>query len=193
MKTNYRYLVSESQYVEDKAVISRSMAYLSAINRLYVTTPKGADIIKKRAGGMNYVHGGSSLQEMVVPVVKVITSKGKQDTGYVNVEISSFISRITNTEFKLDFMQMTPVTDKDKPRKLVAFFIDESGKKISFDVPIIANIRDVDARKRLITEKFTLRSGKYRAGQDYYLVLADMDDESRIHQKYKFTIDIAEM
>ena len=27
---------------------------------------------------------------------------------------------------KLDFMQMTPVPDKDKPRKLVAFFVDES-------------------------------------------------------------------
>ena len=60
-------------------------------------------------------------------------------------------------------------------------------------MPIIANIRDKDARGRLITEKFTLRSGKYRAGRDYYLVLADMDDESQVHQKYKFTIDIAEM
>ena len=116
-----------------------------------------------------------------------------QDTGFVNVEISSFLSRITNTEFKLDFMQMTPVTDKNKPRRLVAFFIDESGKKISFEVPIIANIRDKDASRRLITEKFTLRSGRYRAGQEYYLVLADMDDESKIHQKYKFTIDIADM
>lgn len=88
---------------------------------------------------------------------------------------------------------MSPVTDKDKPRKLVAFFVDDTGKKISFDVPIIANIREKDASKRLITEKFTLRSGKYRAGQDYYLVLADMDNESRIHQRYKFTIDIAEV
>lgn len=192
-KTNYRYLLSESPYDQHDALISRSMSYLSAMNRIFVTTPKGTDIIKKQAGGMNYVHGGSSLQEMIVPVIKVITAKGKQDTGYVNVEISSFISRITNTEFKLDFMQMTPVTDKDKPRKLVAFFIDETGKKISFDVPIIANIRDKDASKRLITEKFTLRSGKYRTGQDYYLVLADMDDESHIHQKYKVTIDIAEM
>ena len=191
-KTNYRYLLSDSEYQND-ALISRSLAYLSALNRIYVTTPMGTDIIKKQAGGMNYVHGGSSLQEMIVPVVKVITAKGKQDTGYVNVEISSFISRITNTEFKLDFMQMTPVTDKDKPRKLVAFFVDETGKKISFDVPIIANIRDKEASKRLITEKFTLRSGKYRTGQDYYLVLADMDDESQIHQRYKFTIDIAEM
>lgn len=191
-KINYRYLLSESKYPND-ALISRSMAYLSAFNHLYVTTPMGTDIIKKRAGGMNYVHGGSSLQEMIVPVVKVITAKGKQNTGYVNVEISSFISRITNTEFKLDFMQMIPVTDKDKPRKLVAFFVDETGKKISFDVPIIANIRDKEASRRLITEKFTLRSGKYRSGQDYYLVLADMEDESNIHQKYKFTIDIAEM
>ena len=192
-KTNYRYLLSRSEYKASEALISRSLAYLSAMNRIFVTTPKGTDIIKKQAGGMNYVHGGSSLQEMIVPVVKVITAKGKQDTGYVTVEISSFISRITNTEFKLDFMQMAPVTDKVKPRRLVAFFIDETGKKISFEVPIIANIRDADARARLITEKFTLRSGKYRAGQDYYLILADMDDESKIHQKYKFTIDIAEM
>ena len=130
---------------------------------------------------------------MIIPVIKVTTAKGRQDTGFVNVEISSFLSRITSTEFKLDFMQMTPVTDRDKPRRLVAFFIDEHGNKISFDVPIIANIRDKDARARLLTEKFTLRSGRYRAGQDYYLVLADMDDDSKIHQKYKFTIDIAEM
>ena len=169
------------------------MKYLGEQNHIYVTTPMGTDIIKKQAGGMNYVHGGSSLQEMIVPVVRVITAKGRQDTGYVNVEISSFLSRITSTEFKLDFMQMSPVTDKDKPRKLVAFFVDDTGKKISFDVPIIANIREKDASKRLITEKFTLRSGKYRAGQNYYLVLADMDNESRIHQRYKFTIDIAEM
>ncbi|MBR3244382.1 MAG: BREX-1 system phosphatase PglZ type A [Parasporobacterium sp.] len=192
-KKNYRYLLSQKKYDDNEALISRSMAYLSALNQLYVTTPKGTDIIKKQAGGMNYVHGGSSLQEMIIPVIKVITAKGKQDTGYVKVEISSFISRITNTEFKLDFMQMSPVTEKNKPRKLVAFFVDEIGKKISFDVPIIANIRDKDASKRLITEKFTLRSGKYRAGQDYYLILADMDDESQIHQKYKFTIDIAEI
>ena len=192
-KTNYRYLISDNEYHLNEALTSRSLAYLSALNKTFVTTPKGTDIIKKQAGGMNYVHGGSSLQEMIIPVIKVTTAKGRQDTGFVNVEISSFLSRITSTEFKLDFMQMTPVTDRDKPRRLVAFFIDDGGNKISFDVPIIANIRDKDAKARLLTEKFTLRSGRYRAGQDYYLILADIDDESKIHQKYKFTIDIAEM
>ena len=190
--TNYRYLLSDHQILND-AMINRCLAYLSALNKDYVITPKGTDIIKKTAGGMNYVHGGSSLQEMMVPVGKVISAKGKQNVGFVNVEISSFISRITNSVFKIDFMQMEPVTDKVKPRKLLAFFVDANGQKISFDVPIIADIREKDASQRLITERFTLKSGKYNSSQDYYLILADMDDESQVVQKYKFTIDIAEM
>ena len=190
--TNYRYMLAKHRIAND-AVTNRCLAYLCALNRDFVITPKGTDIIKKTAGGMNYVHGGSSLQEMIVPVIKVVTAKGKQDVGFVNVEISSFISRITSSVFKIDFMQMEPVTDKVKPRRLLAFFVDGSGQKISFDVPIIADIRDKDASARLITERFTLKSGRYNSGQEYYLVLTDMQDESQIIQKYKFTIDIAEM
>ena len=190
--TNYRYLLSDHQILSD-ALSNRCLSYLSSMNSDYVITPKGTDIIKKTAGGMNYVHGGSSLQEMIVPVVKVVTAKGRQDVDLVNVEISSFISRITNSVFKIDFMQMEPVTDKVKPRRIVAFFEDANGQKISFDVPITADIRDKEASKRLITERFTLKSGKYNSSQDYFLVLADMDDESQVVQKYKFTIDIAEM
>lgn len=189
---NYRYMLSDHQVINE-AMANRCLTYLSAMNADYVVTPKGTDLIKTKGGGMNYVHGGSSLQEMMVPVIKVVTAKGKQEVGFVNVEISSFISRITNSVFKIDFMQMEPVTDKVKPRKLVAFFVDSTGQKISFDVPIIADIREKEASKRLITERFTLKSGKYNSSQEYYLVLADMNDESEVIQKYKFTIDIAEM
>ena len=69
-------------------------------------------------GGQNYVHGGSSLREMIVPVIKVNTFKDKQDTGLVNVELSSFNHRVTGIEVKLDFMQMEPVTDTVKSRRL---------------------------------------------------------------------------
>ncbi len=130
---------------------------------------------------------------MVVPVLKVKTFKGKQDTGTVSVELSSFHNRITEATFKLEFMQMEPVTDTVKPRSLVAFFVDGSGSKISFDVPIIAKVRDTDARQRRIVEKFTLKSGKYTRGHDYFLVLADMDDERKEYRRYKFEIDIVDM
>lgn len=88
---------------------------------------------------------------------------------------------------------MEPVTDTVKPRSLVAFFVDGSGSKISFDVAIIAKVRDTDARQRRIVEKFTLKSGKYGRGHDYFLVLADMDDERKEYRRYKFEIDIVDM
>lgn len=186
---NKRYLLSLEPAKND-ALISRTLAYLGKLNEIFVSTPKGADIIKTQGGGQNYVHGGSSLQEMVVPVLKVKTFKGKQDTGIVSVELTSFHNRITEAAFKLEFMQMEPVADTVKPRSLVAFFVDGNGSKISFDVPIIANARDMDARQRRIVEKFTLKSGKYTRGNSYFLVLADMDDERKEYRRYKFEIDI---
>ena len=189
---NKRYLLSKDPIAND-ALISRCMAYLSKLNKVYVTTPIGADIIKMPGGGQNYVHGGSSLQEMIVPVIKVNTFKGKQDTGLVNVELSSFHHRVTGIEVKLDFMQMEPVTDTVKPRRLQAFFVDADGAKISFPVPITANIKSTDAKDRLIQEKFTLKSGRYSRDQEYFLVIADQDDDKKELHRYKFEIDISDM
>ena len=90
---NKRYLLSIER-VQNDAVISRALTYLSKLNNVYVTTPIRADIIKAKGGGQNYVHGGSSLQEMIVPVIKVKTFTGKRDTGMVNVELSSFTSKV---------------------------------------------------------------------------------------------------
>ncbi len=187
---NKRYLLSTDQIVND-AMVSRTLTYLCKLNQVYVTTPLGADIIKMPGGGQNYVHGGSTLQEMIVPVIKVRTFTGKQETGMVNVELSSFTNKVTGIEVRLEFMQMEPVSDKLKPRRLVTFFVDDKGNKISYDVPLIASVRDADARHRVMIEKFTLKSGNYSRGTDYFLVLADMDDERKEHHRYKFEIDIA--
>ena len=76
--------------------------------------------------------------------------------------------------------------------KIQILNVDEHNQKISYDVPSIANVRDTDARQRVMTEKFTLKSGKYKKGNDYFLLLVDMDDERKKHQRYKFEIDIVE-
>jgi hypothetical protein len=90
-------------------------------------------------------------------------------------------------------MQMDPVTDTMKPRRLQVFFVDADGTKISFPVPITANIKSTDAKDRLIQEKFTLKSGRYSRDQEYFLVMADQDDETKEIHRYKFEIDISDM
>ncbi len=56
-------------------------------------------------------------------------------------------AKITSIEVHLDFIQMEPVSDTRKPRRLVTFFVDANENKISYDVHLIANVRDTDARK----------------------------------------------
>lgn len=185
--SNKRFLLT-TQKVNEPGMKSRLMAYL---NDLYVTTPIGADIFKVAGGGQNYVHGGSSLQEMLIPVIELTTNTRAVAYDYVNVILTSVNRKVTNLITYFDFIQTEKVTDTMKARSLVAYFMTEDGEKISFDVPIVANSRDEAPEKRTFHEKFTLKSREYKYGDKYYLVLADANAEKNILQQYEFMIDIA--
>ena len=185
--SNKRFLLT-TQKVNEPGIKSRLMAYM---NNLYVTTPIGADIFKAAGGGQNYVHGGSSLQEMLIPVIELATNTRAVSYDYVNVVLTSVNRKVTNLITYFDFIQTEKVTDTMKARSLVAYFATEDGEKISFDVPIVANSREDAPEKRTFHEKFTLKSREYKYGDKYYLVLADANDEKNILQQYEFMIDIA--
>ncbi len=185
--SNKRFLLT-TQKVNEPGMKSRMMAYM---NHLYVTTPIGADIFKVAGGGQNYVHGGSSLQEMLIPVIELTTNTRAVAYDYVDVLLTSVNRKVTNLITYFDFIQTEKVTDTMKARSLVAYFTTEDGEKISFDVPIVANNREDAPEKRTFHEKFTLRSREYKYGDKYYLVLADANDEKNILQQYEFMIDIA--
>ncbi|MBT9769204.1 BREX-1 system phosphatase PglZ type A [Coprococcus catus] len=184
---NKRFLITREQ-MNDMGMMSRQISYM---NMLYVTTPIGADIFKVPGGGQNYVHGGSSLQEMLIPVVELTMNSRAVAYDYVDVVLTSTTRKVTNLITFFDFIQTEKVTDTMKARSLVAYFTTEEGEKISFDVPIVANSREEAPEKRTFHEKFTLKSREYKYGDKYYLVLADANDEKNILQQYEFMIDIA--
>ena len=184
---NKRFLLT-IQKVGEPGMKSRLMAYM---NNLYVTTPLGADVFKVAGAGQNYVHGGSSLQEMLIPVIELTTNTRAVAYNYVDVILTSVNRKVTNLITYFDFIQTEKVTDTMKARSLVAYFTTEDGEKISFDVPIVANSREDAPEKRTFHEKFTLKSREYKYGDKYYLVLVDANDEKNILQQYEFMIDIA--
>lgn len=187
---NKRFLIT-TERVENQGMASRALTYLNKLNEMYVMTPIGADIFKVAGAGQNYVHGGSSLQEMLVPVVEVKTAKGKQDTDYVDVILTTISRKVTNLITFFDFIQTEKVTDVMKSRNLIAYFATESGEKISFDVPIMANSTADEPEKRAFHEKFTLKSREYKFGDKYYMHIADANDDKNILHSYEFMIDIA--
>lgn len=86
---------------------------------LEVQIPKSIHRLRLPGGGTRYVHGGATLQEVVVPVL-AINKKRKSDTRLVNVKALPDTDKITTGQLVLRLFQAEPVSDKVQARVLRA-------------------------------------------------------------------------
>ena len=154
--------------------------------------PQDTVRIKVQGGGENYVHGGISMQEMVVPV---IVYKGMR-TGYKKyIEVQnpglSLISeshKVSNLMFSLDFLQKQPIGDKVQPCNYTLYFTDEVGAPVSDFQTVIADRTNNNASDRVFRVRFTLKQAQYNKNKLYRLVIANDTDAP---EEVEFRIDIA--
>lgn len=168
--------------------------YLIKNSGLAALVPKGINCYKVPGKGKNYVHGGASLQEIVIPIIKFRhdrSSSDKLQAKKVSVALTSLTRKITSMITYLEFFQNEVVGDKWQSLRLKAYFIDEEGNRISNENIIIADSRSDDFAQRTFKEKFTLRSGNYDKTKPYYLVLIDEEDKvGDFVDKIEFSIDL---
>jgi len=187
---NKRYLISK-QSKEIEGALTFSMDELLGENcGRFVTVPRGVDVFKAPGGGQNYVHGGASLQEMILPVITLKTAKGKVDTNTVELVMTSLTRKITNLITYFDFMQKESTSDTILSLTAKLYFIDEQGEKISNENIIIANKKDPKHENRMFKEKFTFKDRKYTSKEKYFLII--LDDKTGLEiGRHEFIIDIA--
>lgn len=162
--------------------------------------PRESIRIKMNGGGMNFVHGGISLQEMVVPVIEYHylrndsmeykRNKQKYDTKPVTVNLLSANRKISNMIFSLNFYQKEAVGANREAATYLVYFTDESGKQISDVQKIIADKTSDNGAERTFRCHFNLKSLKYSNMATYYLVIAD-EQGLQLPQREPFQIDIA--
>ena len=185
---NKRFLLSKKELNID-GTSNYTLDYLD-IDNVYVTVPKGVDIFKIQGTGQNYIHGGASLQEIIVPVLNVKSKIGSKKQKYVELNPILLNNRITNLSTILTFAQKENISNRILPLEVILYFEDENGEKISNEVIIYAN-KDVDSAKdRKFKEKFTLRNRKYSKSCRYYLIMKNMANDVEI-DRFEFIIDIA--
>lgn len=163
-------------------------------------TPRESIRIKMNGGGMNFVHGGISLQEMVVPVIEYHylrndsmeykRNKQKYDTKPVTVNLLSANRKISNMIFSLNFYQKDAVSANREAATYQVYFTDENGKQISDVQKIIADKTNDNGAERTFRCQFNLKSLKYSNTANYYLVIAD-EQGLQMSQSELFQIDIA--
>lgn len=154
----------------------------------------------KGAGGINFVHGGTSLQEMCVPVIKfrylrsgykaLRTNKDKYDTKQVSIALLSSNRKISNMIFNLNFYQKEPAIDNYIPCTYIVYIEDSAGNEVSDRQKIIADKTSTVAKDREFKCTFNLKSQKFSNTDTYYLVIAD-EAGIQIPVKEEVQIDIA--
>ena len=162
--------------------------------------PRESIRIKMNGGGLNFVHGGISLQEMVVPVIEYRflrndsmeykRNRSKYDTKPVTISLLSANRKISNMIFSLNFYQKDAVGDNREAATYLVYFTDSKGKQISDVQKIIADKTSDNGSNRIFRCSFNLKSLKYSNTDTYYLVIAD-DQGLQVPQREEFQIDIA--
>jgi len=156
--------------------------------------------IKMNGGGLNFVHGGISLQEMVVPVIdyhhlrndsmEYKRNRQKYDTKPVTVSLLSASRKISNMIFSLNFYQKDAVGANREAATYQVYFTDSNGKQISDVQKIIADKTTDNGTERTFRCTFNLKPLKYSNTGTYYLVIAD-EQGLQLPQREEFQIDIA--
>ncbi len=185
-----RYAVTEKGINMD-GVSGIRLAYLHKNNDpRYVSYPIGADIFKAQGGGVNFVHGGCSPQEMIIPLIDVKTEKSRVETTFAEIGITTTLSKITNLIVNLEFFQKQPVSDTVKPAVYHLYFETENGERISNENQFHADSADSNPINTKAKLRFSLKNRTYSIKDKYYLII--MDDDHNIQlAKIPYMIDIA--
>lgn len=141
----------------------------------YATVPVSSSVYKSPGGGTNYVHGGSSPQELLVPVVKVKTQTSRVISENVGLQLFRSKKILNTYSNKLTFMQQDAISDIVHPASFKIGFYDDSGKSISNEHIYRADSRSHSPNDRIFELDFELRNQQYLKNTDYFLIAEDME------------------
>ncbi len=165
---------------------SSQLGLASFPNAVEVHIPKSINRLRLKGSGSRFVHGGASLQEVVVPVVR-INKKRQSDTSMVDVEIlRGTNSIITSGQLAVTLYQIGPVTDKIQARVLRAGIYTEAGELISDTHNLTFDRKSENPREREMQVRFVLtRKADAANNQEVILKLEERHAGTSHFKDYK--------
>lgn len=115
-KTNRRYVLGKS-LKPSPSFMTFTSPQAGLVGDIDIQIPKSIHRIPQPGAGTRYVHGGASLQEIVVPVIAV-NKKRRSDIRPVEVDLMPETDKITTGQLAVKLLQREAVTDKIQPRQV---------------------------------------------------------------------------
>ena len=193
-KENRRFILGKNLTNDSatKAFKSEELVLKSGVD---VLIPKSINRLRIKGAGSRFIHGGASLQEIVIPLVKI--TKTRQDTTtQVDIDIIKSTDRITTNILAVSFIQTDTVSEQVLPRSIRAVIRAEDGEELSDQFKYNFDIEEGSERQREVKHRFQLSSkasGKYK-NQRVQLVFEEPVDGTAKWKQYKefyYTLNIS--
>ncbi len=196
IEVSRRYLIVKDGITPDYLMPVR---FLDGDTGYSAFTPRENIRLKMKGSGLNFVHGGISLQEMVVPVIEFHflrneykeyqKNRSKYDTKPVTISLLSASHKICNMIFSLNFYQKEAVGGNLTAATYQLCFVDSTGKPVSDTQMLIADKTSENVQERSFHCTFNLKPLKYSSTESYYLTITDQNGMEVSREE--FQIDIA--
>jgi uncharacterized protein (TIGR02687 family) len=148
--------------------------------------PKSINRLRIKGAGSRYVHGGASLQEIVIPVLK-INKKRESDVSQVDVDILRGASSvITSGQLSVTLYQTEAATEKVQPRRLRAGIYTQDDVLISDRHELLFDLPSENPREREVSVRFILTQKADEANEQEVLLRLEEQVEVTAHyREYK--------
>lgn len=177
-------VLSHNRYYATTALTRPDLGYsipLSATTKfkddLYITLPFSVNRYNKGGVGHQFVHGGGSLQELIVPLIES-SRKLKRVTKKVNpVILQKGSFRIVSNILKLNILQENEVSRFEKDR-IITIGLYKDATIVSNQVEILLNSTSESPSERLSAVELTLNGD---AAMESFLKLKIFDKEDTLN------------
>ncbi|SNR33945.1 BREX-1 system phosphatase PglZ type A [Lutibacter flavus] len=193
-KENRRFVIGEG-LKGDNTTTAFTASQLGLKSDSNVLIPKSINRLRIKGAGSRFVHGGASLQEIIIPVIKV-TKKRQNTTSQVEIDIIKSTDRITTNILPVSFIQSDLVTEKVLARTLRAGIYAEDGELLSDQFKYNFDIEQGSERQREVKHRFQLMakaSGKYKNQRVQFILEEPVEGTTKWKQykEYYYTLNIS--
>lgn len=183
-----RFIISENHY-NDIGIGSMQLGKaLKNDDERYIHFPETSAIFKKTGGGQNYIHGGSSPQEIIVPVLEISVGRGSAQKENVAIQLMTAKRKIVGLSIALEFYQTEPINDSVTKAQYSLYFEDTKGNRITNENAYFADSTAIASSERFTNFIFDFVNRSYETNEKVYLIIKNKELEV-VTERIEFVID----
>lgn len=147
---------------------------------LKIALPRAVNRYKKQGNiGLQFAHGGASLQELLIPVIKLY--RQKKETGEsVSFKRIDDAKKIVTGSIKVTLLQDQPVSNQYKSLEIVIGLYSETGEHYSDEMLVHLDSTSASPRERIYEPILNLNSKGSKATH-CYLKAFEKSDKNRLN------------